>query len=417
MRRHSFVFCLVLSFLLPTLTQAENWPNWRGPDQNGTADGSGYPVEWSKDKNVVWKYDLPGAGASTPAVWGDKVFVSSTDGDKNVALCLNRKGEKIWQHKLDGGVEAKHKKATGANSSPVTDGKHVIFYFKSGHLVSFDVDGNVKWEKNTYEAFGENSMWWDQGTSPVIVRDHVIVTHQQTGPSWIAAFNLESGELAWKQDRMLPAPEEAAQSYSTPLVLGDGDAKQLVLAGADHVTGHSLKDGHEIWRVGGLNPGQEKYFRSISSPVATKTHVIVPYARGATLTAVRLGGSGDVTDTHVDWVKDVSADVPTPAYTGDRVYVLTDKKGIACLNPTTGETSWSHQIEKNRTAFSSSPIVADGKVYLTREDGTTFVIRDGDAFELLGKNELGEMIVATPVLVDGQIYLRTKNSLYCIGKG
>jgi len=171
-----------------------------------------------------------------------------------------------------------------------------------------------------------------------------------------------------------------------------------------------------LWRVGDLNPGQHEFFRSISSPVANKTHVLVPYARGDSLTAVRLGGSGDITDSHVDWVRDFSSDVPTPAIIRDRVYVLRDKKGVVCLDSKTGETIWEDKIEKNRTAFSSSPIVADGKVYLTREDGVTFVIRDGDEFELLAKNELDELTVATPVLVDGKIYMRTAKALYCIGK-
>lgn len=405
---------LILSAILSATASAENWPNWRGPNQNGTADGS-FPTTWSADENVAWKYDLPGLGASTPAVWEDKIFLTFVDNEKNAALCVNRSGEKVWQVELGDASGPKHKKASGANSSPVTDGSHVVFYFKSGALVATDMDGNIQWQKNTYEMFGENSMWWDQGTSPVIAGDKLIVTHQQTGPSWIAAFNLNDGELAWKYDRKLPAPEEAAQSYSTPIVAGEGAGQYLILAGADHVTAHSLKDGSEIWRVGDLNPTQHKFFRSISSPVANDTHVFVPYARGATLTAVRLGGKGDVTDTHVEWTKEVSADVPTPAFSGNRLYVLTDKKGLACLDAKTGETLW-RDPNKHRKAFSASPIVADGKVYLTREDGTTIVVKDGDEYEELEQNELDEMMVSTPVLVDGKILLRTSKALYCITK-
>lgn len=408
-------FVLGILLFTSTFSHADNWPNWRGPEQNGNATGSEYATTWSPDENVVWKFDLPGLGASTPAIWEDHIFLSLVEGGKNVALCLNRKGEEVWKKSLGAAADPKHKKATGANSSPVTDGEHVVFYFKSGDLICLTVAGDVVWEKNTSE-FGENTLWWDMGTSPVLARGQVIVTHQQTGPSWIAAFDKSTGDLAWKVDRKVPAPKEAAQSYTTPIVVGEGDSQQLVLAGADHVTAHNLNDGAELWRVGGLNPGQHEFFRSIASPVANKTHVLVPYARGDSLTAVRLGGSGDVTNSHVDWVRDFSCDVPTPAIIRDRVYVLRDKKGIACLNTASGETVWEDKIEKNRTAFSSSPIVADGKVYLTREDGTTFVIRDGDAFELLAKNELGEMTVATPVLVDGKIYIRTAKSLYCIAE-
>ncbi len=394
---------------------AENWPNWRGPFQNGTAVGQEFPTTWSAEENILWKYALPGPGASTPAVWDDRVFLSYVEDGRNTALCLDTQGKKIWQVSTEKAEEPKHKKATGANSSPVTDGKHVVFYFKSGDLVCFDINGKVVWEKNTQELFGKNTLWWDLGTSPVIADGKLIVSHQQTGPSWIAAFDLATGELNWQHDRDVPAPNEAAQSYTTPLVLGNAASKQLVLAGADHVTAHAVSDGTEIWRVGGLNPQRHEFFRSIASPVANATHVFVPYARGDTLTAIRLGGKGDVTDTHVEWVSELSADVPTPAMARSRLYVLRDKKGMACLDAASGEPIWESPIEKNRSSFSSSPIVGGGMVYLTREDGTTFVIKDADTYELVARNALDESTVASPVLVNGKILLRTRETLYCIG--
>jgi hypothetical protein len=217
----------------------------------------------------------------------------------------------------------KHKKATGANSSPVTDGECVWVYFKSGELACLDLaTGAERWRVNLQERFGEDTLWWDLGTSPVLTAKAVVVAVMQTGPSYLAAFDRVTGELRWKHDRDVPAPEEAAQSYSTPLVTaGDSTrgepAELLVVLGADHVTAHDAANGTELWRVGGLNPEANGFFRSIASPVLAGDLVIAPYARGGTITAIRRGGSGDVTGSHLAWVRrDIGADVPTPAESG-----------------------------------------------------------------------------------------------------
>jgi len=259
----------------------------------------------------------------------------------------------------------------------------------------------------------------------VLTDKAVIVAVMQTGPSYLAAFERATGTLLWKHDRMLDAPEEAAQSYSTPLVLaGDGSrgepAEMLVVLGADHVTAHDAADGRELWRVGGLNPEQNGFFRSIASPVAVADLIIAPYARGSTITAIRRGGSGDVTGSHVAWVrKDLGADVPTPAISGECIVVCTDKGKVACLQAATGNTLWQEELPKHRNAYSSSPVIADGRVILTREDGTSWVLSlpaAGADPELAGEAALDEMTVATPVCVDGRIYLRTHDALWCIGR-
>jgi len=202
------------------------------------------------------------------------------------------------------------------------------------------------------------------------------------------------------------------------VVVAEADGRESIyVLGADHVTAHDAADGRELWRVGGLNPEQNGYFRSIASPVVADGVLIAPYARGATITAIRLGGSGDVTNSHVLWTKQgLGADVPTPAATGGKVYVCTDRGEVACLDVKTGRELWRQRVDKNRSAFSSSPVLADGRIYVTREDGTTFVLAQGDAYRLLGENELEEFTVATPVFVDGRILLRTYDSLYCLGE-
>ncbi len=405
--------------------RADDWPNWRGPGLDGVASGTGYPVEWAEGKNVAWRVSLPGLGASTPAVSGDRIVLTMTIDGHDAAVCYDRAGKESWRRSLGTGTPGKHVKATGANSSPVTDGTHAWVYFKSGELAALDLaDGRVVWKENLQERFGEDTLWWDLGTSPVLTRDAVVVAVMQSGPSYLAAFARDDGRLLWKQERDLGAPEEAAQSYSTPVVVA-GEARlgepeeMIVVLGADHVTAHDAADGRELWRVGGLNPAGEKYFRSIASPVVSGDLVIAPYARGSTLTAVRRGGKGDVTGTHVAWTRgDIGADVPTPAAREGRIVVCTDQGRVACLDAESGKTLWQEELPRNRNAYSASPIVVDGRILLTREDGQSATIAWPDARKpaagVVGTGNVGEMTVATPVCVDGRVYLRTHDSLWCL---
>ena len=401
---------------------AGTWPSWRGPAGDGVATGAGYATRWSPTENVRWKVTLPGLGASTPAVWGDRVVVTCTIDGQDAAVGYTRDGRELWRRSLGAAKPGKHKKATGANSSPVTDGRHVWVYFKSGELACLALaDGAVVWKTNLQEQFGADTLWWDLGTSPVLSAKAVVVAVMQSGPSYLAAFDRTTGKLLWKQDRLLGAPEEAAQSYSTPLVVAGDAAKgepaeMLVVLGADHVTAHDAADGREIWRVGGLNPGGERFFRSIASPMIAGDLVIAPYARGSTLTAIRRGGKGDVTATHVAWTrKDLGADVPTPTAKDGRVYLCTDKGTVACLEAATGTTLWSGAVERNRNAYSASPVLVEGRLMVTREDGAAAVIDVADGFKVVGGGSVDEMTVATPVCVDGAIFLRTHDSLWCIG--
>ena len=417
------------------VARADNWPNWRGPGLDGVAGGIGYVTTWKAGvpgenqpaENVLWRVSLPGLGASTPAVWGNSVIVTCAIDGKDSVICLDRAGQEVWRRELGAERPGKHKKATGCNPSPVTDGKHVWVYFKSGELACLEITrGEVVWKTNLQERFGEDTLWWDLGTSPVLTEQAVIVAVMQSGPSYLVAFDRQSGELRWKHERMLGAPEEAAQSYSTPLVLagdkGRGEpAEMLVVLGADHVTAHDAADGRELWRVGGLNPEGNKFFRSIASPVAVGDLVVAPYARGNTITAIRRGGKGDVTGSHVAWTrKDLGADVPTPAAQAGRVVVCTDKGRVVGLDAPTGTTLWEEELPKNRNAYSSSPVIAGDRVIVTREDGESWVLvppasGEGEP-QVVGNGSVAEMTVATPVCVDGRIFLRTHDALWCIGR-
>ena len=424
--RAAVVLALVAPLVWMQGVRGDNWPNWRGPACDGTATGSGYVAEWGPDQHVLWKVPLPGLGASTPVVWGDHVVVTCTIDGKDAVICLDRAGKERWRTILGDARAGKHKKATGANPSPVTDGERVWVYFKSGELACLDLaTGTERWRTNLQERFGEDTLWWDLGTSPVLTPQAVVVAVMQTGPSYLAAFDRTTGELLWKHDRDVPAPSEAAQSYSTPLVAAGDPAKGepaevLFVLGADHVTAHDAADGKELWRVGGLNPQANGFFRSIASPVLAGDLVVAPYARGGTITAIRRGGAGDVTTSHVAWTRnDIGADVPTPAVKDGRIVVCTDKGVVEGLDAATGKTAWRKELPKNRNAYSASPVIVDGRVILVREDGQASVLpwpgaADAEV-DVLGGGSVEEMTVATPVCVDGRMFLRTHDSLWCIG--
>jgi len=398
-----------------SLSAADEWSNWRGPSLDGNADPGSYPVEWSSEKNLRWTVEMPGKGGSTPIVWDDNVVVTAPIDELNGVLCLNREGKELWRTTLGPAAPGKHRKGSGTNPSPVTDGKSLIVYFKSGDFAALDWEGNILWHENLQTRYGEDTLWWDIGTSPVLTEKYVVVACMQTGPSYLAAFDRETGKEVWKVDRNLGAPEEAAQSYTTPVVTIHEGQEQIVVLGADHVTCHDAENGAELWRVGGLNPDEDKYFRSIASPVMSGDIVIAPYARGNTLTAIRMGGSGDVTQSHVLWTKPIGADVPTPAARDGKVYLGSDKGNLYCLDAVTGEEIWATQLEKNRNAFSSSLILANDLLYFVREDARTFVV-DVNTGELKSNNEIGddEFCISTPVLIDNEILLRTFDRLFCI---
>ncbi|MCA9042735.1 MAG: PQQ-binding-like beta-propeller repeat protein [Planctomycetaceae bacterium] len=401
--------------LLANLAKADDWANWRGPAGNGTAPGSGYATTWSDSTNVAWKVDLPGKAGSTPIVVRDAVFMTSAIDGKDGLIKFDRSGTKLWEVTLGAEKEGKHRKGSGSNPSPISDGDLVFVYYKSGDFAAVDFSGKIVWQKNLQQEYGEDTLWWDLGTSPVLTEKHVVVACVQSGPSYLAAFDKQTGELAWKFERNTGAPEEAAQTYATPIVTHYKGQEQIIVLGADQVTCHDAKDGKQLWYLSGMNPGQERFFRSISSPVLSGDIVIAPYARGNSLTAIRMGGSGDISKSHKLWsIESPSADVPTPAATAEHVFVCTDKGVVACLESATAKEVWRTELQKNRNAYSASPILVDGKLYLVREDAAAFVL-DAKTGEQIGEaNTLSDQyVVATPVFVDGDILLRTFSQLYC----
>lgn len=399
-----------------TAADTSEWPNWRGPFGNGVALKGTYPTTWSEEQNIAWQAQLNGRGASTPAVAGDRLFVTSADDKANLLQAFRMDGSRLWSVEIGTPRAAKNRKATGSNSSPITDGQFIVAYFKSGDIACCRINGDIVWRVNLQSKYGEDTLWWDLGTSPVFTEKAVVIAVMQSGPSYLLALDRATGDLLWQTNRELPAPNEANQSYSTPIVAQVGGEEVLLTLGADHLTCHQASSGKLLWKQGGFNPKQEQYFRSIASPVLADDLVICPYARGNTLTAVRLSVKSE--DDRIAWRRsDLGSDVPTPVASGQRLYVVGDKGMLWCLNPTTGATLWEEELPKSRFAYSSSPIVAGGNVYITREDATTFVVKDGPQFELVATNKVPGNTVATPVLAANSLFLRTYDVLYCIRAG
>jgi outer membrane protein assembly factor BamB len=404
----------------------QDWRYWRGNSAQGVAPSGAYPVAWDVEQDAAWKIKIPGDGGSTPVVVGDLVMVThGYEGKNHLTAYRADSGEMAWDTTLGDDTGGKHKKGSGSNPSPTTDGQHVFAYYRSGDLACVDLTGNVVWQRNLQQEFGEDTLWWDLGSSPVLTDSDIVVAAMQSppSPSYVAGFNKSTGDLSWRVDRELGAPKEAAQSYTSPLTTTiDGQAIIAVL-GADHLTLHSAEDGKELARLGGFNPGQEQFFRSIASPVIDGNIIICPYSRGSTLTAVDmrklLAGAGR--DAIVWHHEGQGADVPTPATRDGKLYLCGDRGEVSVLDVQTGETLWQVVIPRHRSDYSSSPLVTDSHLYLTRENGSVIVIalpESEGAKSIVATNELGDdsqYTVASPVPLGDAILFRTAGTLIKIG--
>lgn len=393
----------------------ERWPTWRGPHGNGSASDGKFPIAWSTTSGIRWRLPIEGRGASTPILFRDLLVMTLGVKETNTVVAVDRDGQISWQQGVGNESPGKHAKASGANSSAVTDGERVFVYFKSGDLACLDHLGNIAWKKNIQAEYGENSLWWDLGTSPILTDRCVVVTVMQTGPSFLVGLDKETGQQVWKADRWLNVHQEANQSYTTPTVMNIDGTSAIITLGADHVTAHRADNGELLWKLGGFNPKNDGYFRSIASPVIAGDLILCPYSRGSTLTAVRseLGLSDE---QRLAWRVKFGADVPTPAFHGGRVYLLSDKGAVTCMDPQSGQAVWKETLPKSNKVYSSSPLIAGGHLYCTREDAVTFVLgglEEGKP-RIVSQNELEGIAVASPIAVDGRIYLRTYETLFCI---
>jgi outer membrane protein assembly factor BamB len=396
---------------------ADNWPQWRGPAGTGVAADGEYPTEFSAEEGLAWKVALPGLGASTPAVWGNQIFVTCGIDGKDGVVCYGMDGREQWRKTFGKEREGKHAKGTGSNPSPVTNGQHLVVYYKSGTVACLDLRGNIKWDENLQKAYGKDTLWHDLGTSPVLAGGRAIVAVVQEGPSYLVALDLSNGKVAWKTEREYDNPQEADQAYTTPQVVQIEGKDIVVTWGADHLTGHDATTGKLLWECGGFNPKNEGYWRVIASATIGDGIAVVPWGRGKFLTGVRVGGKGDITKSNTLWQKDgLGADVPTAVVRNGKAYLLTDAGRIACLDLKSGNELWTFDLPKNRNKYYASPVLAGETLYCTREDGVVYVGQVSDeGYQQLAENNMGQRLIATPVPVRDSLLVRGDTDLFRIG--
>lgn len=391
------------------------WPRWRGPEDNAVVAAE-LPIHWSAASNLAWRIALPGRGASTPVVWDDRIVLTTQIDHDDGVLAFDISGGELWRVRLGPARAPRHQSASSCNPSPVTDGRKVWVYFKSGTLAALTLDGRLVWRTSVEEQFGRDELVWDIGTSPVLTSNHVVVSVMNGPRSHLAAWDRDTGRPAWSVPRAYPCAYEADQGYTTPIVLPYRGREAILVWNAEHVTLHDARDGAVIWDCGGLNPEGRSNWPPVASPALADGMVVVPYGRGQRLFGLALTGEGDVTATAHRWMRsDIGSYVPTPLVWQGRLYLLRDRHEIDCIDPSTGQTLWTGLFERNASPFYASPLIAGGRLYAAREDGVVFVAQIDGAFRLLARNAMGERIWASPAPLGRRLLLRGERTLFCVG--
>jgi outer membrane protein assembly factor BamB len=416
LRRAIRIICLAALAIFSVA--AENWPQWRGPGLNGISNEKDLPVRWSRDENVAWKLALPSFSGATPIIWGDRIFLNVAEKEDLSLWCVDRaQGTVLWKKHLAGG-NFKIGKQNLSSPSPVTDGTSVYAMTGNGIVKGFDFAGHELWARDIQKDYGQFGLNWGYGSSPLLFEDalYIQVLHgmKTRDPSYLLRIDKKTGKTVWRVERPTEAVHESPDSYTTPVVLRYGGKVEIVVSGGDCVTGHDAATGKEIWRGNGFNVQKDPNYRVIASPVVSDGVIYTP-TRIRPLQAFRAGGHGDITGTHLLWAFQNGPDVPTPVTDGTYFYTVNDR-GIAwCLDAKTGKEIWGPQ-RIHKATYSASPVLADGKIYITDEDGVTSVFKAGPKFELVAENSLDDYTLSSIAISGGQLFIRTAQNLYCIGK-
>lgn len=426
---------LLLAAVVPPALEAEHWASWRGPSDNGMAETDA-PTTWSDTENVKWKTEIPGRGHSSPVVWGDRIFLTTAiqvgtpppppaqpEGGRRgpgggagplvehrfEVLCIDKNSGKIlWQKTAHTATphEGYHRQyGSFASNSPVTDGEHVFAFFGSRGIYAYDFDGNLKWKKD-YDVRMEMHMSFGEGIGAVLEGDTLLLTYDHKGDSFLSAVNKRTGEELWRADR------NEISNWAAPLVVEHGGRQQVVVAATQKVRSYDFETGKLIWEAAGLG------MNTIPMPVQHGDLVLVMSGyRDPNLMAIRLGRTGDLTGTDaIVWSETRGTSyTPSPVLYDGKLYMLTDRGMLSCLNAETGEPYY-HQVRLPGThSFKASPVGANGKLYLASEEGDVIVVKMGPEFEVIATNTLKDQIfIASPAIVDGEIFLRGQSTLFAI---
>ena len=421
---------------------ADNWPQWRGPQGTGVSAETGLPSRWGHD-DLAWKSKLGGLGVSSPVVWDDRVYVTSQAGrgtrrpgmhptlargedgkvekplggsvpsegdDRNVEFIVEafqrKDGRRLWQHRLkaEGELPAVHDKHNLASPSPVTDGTFVYAWFATGQIVALDRYGTRVWQRNLAREYGPFTINWGHGSSPVLYGALLLLLCDHEPASYLLALDKKTGKQVYKINR-----GKGLRSHSTPAVVRGSRGDELIVNSSERIDAYDPKSGKLLWYTGEPN----------RFPIGVPTHHAgVVYAtrgyRSGPYLAIKTGGRGDVTKTHVLWSVPTGAPyVSSIVYYEGLVYMANDTGVVTAVDAANGEKVWQLRVDG---IFTASPVAADGKIYLPSETGEVIVLRAGREPQVLERNALGYRLVASPAVSDGQFFLRTDDYLLAIGK-
>lgn len=406
---------LLLSALCSPLSAfADNWPMWRGAAGDGTTTESNLPEKWSQTENVVWKVALPERGNSTPVVWGDKVFVTQAieKEGKRLLLCFDKKtGKQLW----DAGTIYKKPELTHAtnpycSASPATDGERVIVFFASAGVFCYDMNGKELWKRTD---LGEQRHIWGNGTSPVLAGDRVFLNFGPGENTVMYCFDKKTGKTLWQHKEPGGASGEGADkkwlgSWSDPLLRKVGARYELLMSYPDRACAFDPMSGKELWTSNGLTK------LVYNSPLYADGVMYAMCGYGGAALAVKAGGSGDVTDTNRVWLlPKVSQRIGSGVIHEGHHYILSDGGIAECRDLKTGAMVFQERLKGNN--WSSLVLSADGKCYAANQIGDCFVFKASPNFELLATNSLGEKIIGSIAVSDGQLFIRGHKHLWCIG--
>jgi outer membrane protein assembly factor BamB len=434
-------FCWVAVVLaLSVGVSANDWPHWRGPSTTGVAAASPLPSAWSATDNVAWQAPLQGAGVSSPIVSGNRVFVTSQAGDGrrragnhptltqggdpaaagevtlrriaragvafNVEAFDRVSGKRLWIHEMapEGDLPPVHDKHNLASASPVTDGERVYAWFGTGQLVALDVNGKPVWSKHLGKEYGSFDIQWGHSSSPVLFEDSIILLCYHSPASYIIALDKRTGAVKWKVDK--PAGQE---SYSSPIVVQGPGGNELIVNSATGVESFDPATGKSLWTYPEVN--------RFPIPVSMVDNGILYLSRGyrsSPFMAIRLGGRGDITKTHVAWrVPTGGPYVSSLVHYQGVIYMSTDNGILSAFDASNGERLWQERVGGT---FSASPIAGDGKVYFVSEGGETIVIKAARTFSIVSRNKLDGHFVASPAAASGRVFLRADDRIFAVGK-
>jgi outer membrane protein assembly factor BamB len=427
---------------------ATDWPQFRGRHAAGIADGAKLPDAWdgAAGKSLLWKTRIPGLAHSSPVVWGEQVFVTTAISSRADAtfkpglygagtasedvtehrwqlLSLDRRTGRIqWERTAYTGVpkEKRHIKATYANATPATDGRHVAAFFGSMGLYVYDLSGNLKWKRDLGRldvgAYDDPSYEWGTASSPILWKDLVIVQCDQQKGSFLVALRLADGEVAWRAER------DELPSWATPTVYPGkaGGPPELVTNAPKFIRGYDPATGKELWRLGRSSN------ITAPTPVFDGELIVVMSGRrpNAPIFVLKPGAMGDITlpegalsGGSVVWTRlNAGSYMPTPLVYGGQLYVLKNQGIFSAYDLRTGELRYEQRLPEITSGFSASPVAADGKLYLPSEDGDVLVVKAGPEFALLGRNPMGQPLLATPAISGGMLLVRGERDLFAIGR-